>query len=72
MAKPVNQADLHALRNLISEAELLLSTIELPEGRAARALELLSAAVELADDLIAQTGANGAKKKILDGTPRIT
>jgi len=52
MAKPANQNDLRALRNLISEAELLLSTIELPEGRAARARELLNAAVKLADNLI--------------------
>lgn len=50
MAKP--KTDLHALRNLISEADLILSTTTLPEGRATRCRELLKAAVALADHLL--------------------
>lgn len=45
--------DLKSLRNLISEAQLLLQTTRLPEARSERALELLTAAVHLADDLLA-------------------
>ena len=45
--------DLRALRNLISEAHKILLTTDLPEGRSKRACELLDAAVQLADDLIA-------------------
>jgi hypothetical protein len=44
--------DLKALRNMIAEANLILSTTELPEGRSQRAQELLSAAVSLADLLL--------------------
>lgn len=50
MAKP--KTDLRALRNLISEAELILSTTTLPEGPAERCRELLKAAVALADHLL--------------------
>lgn len=46
--------ELTALRSLIGEAHLILSTTELPEGRAVRSLELLASAMVLADDLIAQ------------------
>lgn len=46
------QQDLKALRNLISEADAILTTTELPEGRAVRAHELLDAAIKLADALI--------------------
>ena len=53
MAKPSTR-DLHALRNLISEANLLLSTTELPQGRATRASELLRAAIVLVEDFIDQ------------------
>jgi hypothetical protein len=48
---PSNKADLLALRNLISEAELILSTTELPQGRTPRALELLQTAIKLTDHL---------------------
>jgi len=41
MAKPASsKADLQALRNLIAEADLILSTTKSPEGRARRAREL--------------------------------
>ncbi len=53
MDKPSKRTDLKALRNLIAEADLLLSTIELPEGRSSRAHELLTSAIALADDLLA-------------------
>jgi hypothetical protein len=64
MAKP--KTDLRALRNLISEADLILSTTMLPEGRATRCRELLQAAVALADHLLtvkaaAVLGAKGGK-----------
>ena len=47
------ELDLHALRNLIDEAHTVLSTIDLPQGRAKRAEKLLSAALALTDDFIA-------------------
>jgi hypothetical protein len=46
------RTDLQALRNMISEAETIVSTTTLPEGRAERAAELLRAAVALADHLL--------------------
>jgi len=49
----LNKNDLRALRNLIAEAQTILTTTKLPEGRAARALELLDSAVALTDNLIA-------------------
>ncbi len=52
---------------MIAEAETILSIITLPEGRAERARELLSASVKLADELLkaspaAVLGAKGGKK----------
>lgn len=52
MAKPADKTDLIALRNLISEADLLLSTLTLPEGRAERARDLLAAALKLSEHLV--------------------
>ena len=52
--------ELTALRNLISEAHLILSTTELPEGRAARSQELLASAMALTDDLLASAKAPAA------------
>ena len=49
-----SRSDLIALRNLISEAELTISTTDLPQGRGERSLELLRAALSLTDDLISQ------------------
>ena len=49
------RTELRALRNLISEAELVIATAELPQGRGTRALELLRSALALTDDLIGQT-----------------
>jgi hypothetical protein len=52
--------ELTALRNLISEAHLILSTTDLPEGRAVRSQELLVSAMALADDLLASAKAPAA------------
>jgi len=61
------RADLKALRNMIAEADLILSTTTLPQGRAERAHELLGTAVKLADHLLTEKpaavlGAKGGKK----------
>ena len=50
-----NRTDLRALKNLISEVDLILATTPLPQNRTARSRELLSTALALTDDLIAQT-----------------
>jgi hypothetical protein len=47
------ERDLQALRNLIDEAHVAISTIELPQGRAKRAIKLLDSALALTDDLLA-------------------
>ena len=46
-----SKTDLRALRNMIAEAERILATTTLPQGRAERARELLRAALALADHL---------------------
>jgi len=48
--------ELATLKSLLMEAELILSTTELPEGRAVRCRDLLRAALALTHDLL-----NGAK-----------
>ena len=65
--------DLRALRNLISEAQSLLMTTNLPEGRSQRANELVTAAVRLADDLLTESpaatlGAKGGKETAKRGS----
>ena len=52
---------------MLSEAETILTTITLPEGRFDRARELIGASVKLADELLtvspaATLGAKGGKK----------
>jgi hypothetical protein len=47
-----NRTELSTLKNLLSEANLILSTTELPEGRAVRCRELLCSALALTDDLL--------------------
>src|SRR2546427_5984450 len=49
-----NRTELIALKNLLSETNLVLSTTQLPENRTARCRELLKAALTLTDDLISQ------------------
>ena len=67
------KTDLKALRRMISEAHRILETTTLPEGRAERAKELLSASVQLADTLLetspaAALGAKGGKKTAKRGS----
>lgn len=52
---PVNdrERDLKTLRNLIGEAQLVISTTDLPQGRTSRAVKLLDSALALTDDLLA-------------------
>jgi hypothetical protein len=49
-----NRAELGALKKLLSETDLILSTTALPENRTARCRELLHAALAITDDLIKQ------------------
>jgi len=55
--------DRKALRNMIAEAEHILATTDLPEGRAARAHELLKSASFLADHLLTEKPAATLGKK---------
>jgi len=52
--------ELTALRNMIAEAEHILSTTELPEGRVVCSRELLVSAIALADDQLASAKAPAA------------
>ena len=61
------ERDLHTLRNMIEEAQLLIETSELPDDRAKRASELLTGALSLSNVLIdttpaAELGRKGGKK----------
>jgi|SRR5208337_1226613 len=49
-----NKRELRTLHKLISETDHILATTDLPQNRAARCRELLSAALALADDLLKQ------------------
>ena len=54
---PSDRASLQALKNLLTETDLLISTTEpLPENRTPRCLELLRASLALTDDLLKQGG----------------
>ena len=58
---PSDRASLQALKNLLTETDLLISTAEpLPENRTPRCSELLRAALALTDDLLNQTGKTAA------------
>ena len=53
---PSDRASIQALKNIISEVDLLISTTEpLPQKRTPRCRELLRAALSLADDLLNQS-----------------
>jgi hypothetical protein len=55
MKNESNRASIEALKNLLSETDLILSTTEpLPENRTPRCRELLGAALALTDDLLKQ------------------
>jgi hypothetical protein len=62
--------DLQALRNMIAESRDILSTTTLPEGRAERAHELLTAATSLADNLLAVSPAATLGKRGGESTAR--
>lgn len=47
-----SKEELSVLRNNLDEAYLILSTIELPQGRAQRAAELIDASLAITDDLL--------------------
>lgn len=47
------ERDLQTLRNLIDEAQLVISTTDLPQARTKRAVKLLDSALALTDDLLA-------------------
>lgn len=52
---PSDRSSLQALKNLISEVDMILETTpDLPQNRTGRSRELLHAALALADDLISQ------------------
>lgn len=56
-----NRQSVEALKNMLSEIDLLLSTTTpLPENRTPRCRELLSDALALADDLAKQGQVSGA------------
>ena len=48
------RVELATLKRLLTEADLVLSTANLPENRTARCRELLGAAMALTDDLLGQ------------------
>jgi hypothetical protein len=67
------QNDLCALRSMISEAHDILRTTILPEQRSQRAYELLTAAINLADNLLEESpaavlGAKGGKQTAKRGS----
>jgi hypothetical protein len=52
---PSDRASIQALKNLLAETDLLISTTEpMPQNRTPRCRELLRAAIALTDDLIKQ------------------
>lgn len=56
-----DRTELTALKKLLSETDLILSTTELPENRTARCRELLRSALAITDDLIQQSRTSAAK-----------
>lgn len=61
MKNESNRTSVEALKNLISETDLILSTtVPLPENRTPRCRELLSVALALADDLLQQESVSPA------------
>lgn len=48
------RVELATLKRLLAEADLVLSTANLPENRTARCRELLGSAIALTDDLLGQ------------------
>jgi len=68
------RTSLNALRNLIVQAERIVSTTPMPERRSERAAELLRAAIALTDDILlvppaAILGAKGGKATLASRGP---
>ena len=66
------RTELATLKSLLTEADLILSTTELPEGRAVRCRELLRSALALTGDLIGSAkmpaaAVSGAQGRLSDG-----
>jgi hypothetical protein len=58
---PLDQNSIQALKNMIEQVDLLISTTDpLPENRTPRCRELLRAAWALVNDLLHQSGTNSA------------
>jgi hypothetical protein len=56
MKQESNHSSIEALKNMLSEVDLILSTTgPLPENRTARCRELLGGALALAEDLLKQS-----------------
>jgi hypothetical protein len=52
---PTDRSSIQALRNLLTETDLLISTTDpMPQNRTPRCRELLKAAIALTDDLLKQ------------------
>jgi hypothetical protein len=54
---PVDKASVQALKNILTEIDLLVSTspLPMPQNRTPRCLELTKAALALTDDIMKQT-----------------
>jgi hypothetical protein len=52
---PQYRTELRSLKRLISEADTIVSTTDLPENRTARCRELLRSALALTEDLLTTT-----------------
>jgi hypothetical protein len=70
-----NRTELTALKKLLSETDLILSTTtELPQNRTARCRELLHSALALTDDLLSSQAARsrhlGAQGRLCDRQAR--
>ena len=60
-----NRASVEALKNMLSEVDLILSTtVPLPENRTERCRELLASSLALADDLTNE----GREKQVKSST----
>jgi hypothetical protein len=49
-----NRTELSALKRMLTETDLLLSTTDLPDNRTPRCRELLKASIALTNDLLSQ------------------
>jgi hypothetical protein len=62
MKQESNRASVEALKNMLSEIDLIISTtVPLPENRTERCRELITGALALTDDLSDAVGHNGGR-----------